>query len=136
MPINPYNTKITNHWQTPPDLYKELNDEFKFTFDPVPLYGDSQKGNDGLTKKWGKRNFVNPPYSDIAPWAKKAREEQLKGNLSVLLIPSRTSTKYFHEWILPYAELRFIEGRVKFMNEKGEIKNRSPWPSMLAIYRP
>ena len=49
-----------------------------------------------------------------------------------MLIPSRTDTKAFHELILPYAEIRFIKGRVKF----GGSKDNAPFASMIVIYRP
>ena len=129
--LNTYSTKLTDQWSTPPELYKQLDSEFHFTFDPCPL---STQYVDGLTKQWGTSNFVNPPYSDIEPWAKKCREEQLKGNLSVLLIPSRTSTHYFHDWILPFAELRFLRGRVKFLNQDGQQQQAAPFASVVCVY--
>jgi site-specific DNA-methyltransferase (adenine-specific) len=130
--LNSYNTKITNEWGTPPELYTQLNNEFSFTFDPCPLGGTV----DGLTIDWGTSNFVNCPYSNVEAWAKKCRGEQLKGNLSVLLIPSRTSTHYFHDWILPFAEVRFIKGRLKFLNQEGKQTQCAPFASLLAIFRP
>jgi len=130
----PYiNKSLTDNWGTPKNLYENLNDEFDFDFDPCPYRNDF----DGLKIDWKKRNFVNPPYSNIKDWAKKCRDEQKKGNLSVLLIPPRTDTKYFHEYIYKYAELRFIKGRLKFQNlEKPKEKPKpAPIPSMLCIFR-
>jgi hypothetical protein len=72
--LNSYNTKITNEWGTPPELYAQLNNEFNFNFDPCPLGGTV----DGLTIPWGTLNFVNCPYSNVEAWAKKCRDEQLK----------------------------------------------------------
>lgn len=130
----PYiNKSLTDHWGTPRDFYNELNDEFHFNFDPCPYQSDF----DGLKIDWKERNFVNPPYSDIKNWSRKCREEQIKGNLSVLLIPPRTDTKYFHEYIYRFAELRFVKGRLKFQNlEKPMEKSKpAPMPSMICIFR-
>lgn len=80
----------------------------------------------------GCRVFCNPPYSQISKWVEKAFEEGHKPNtLVVLLIPSRTDTKYFHDYILHRAEIRYIKGRLKF----GDQKNSAPFPSMIVIFR-
>jgi site-specific DNA-methyltransferase (adenine-specific) len=136
--LNIYNTKVTNHWQTPPDLYNKLNTEFGFSsFDPCPLNRTDSTGNEinGLKQEWVSPCFVNPPYSNIEPWVKKAREQQLKGITSVFLIPSRTSTGYFHEYVLPYAEIRFLRGRVSFLDSKGESKGPAPFPSCACVFK-
>ncbi len=54
-------TRIKNHdnWGTPKDIYDKLDQEFHFDFDPCPMFYKF----DGLTCKWGKSNFINPPYS-------------------------------------------------------------------------
>ena len=133
--LNTYNTKLTNHWMTPPALYDKLNQKFHFSpFDPCPLL---ESNMNGLEVSWGNQGdcvFVNPPYSNIKPWCTKAREEQLKGISSVLLIPSRTSTGYFHDLIQPYAEVRFLRGRVAFLNQEGKSQGPAPFPSMLAVF--
>ena len=89
--------------------------------------------DDGLTQNWGGcRVFCNPPYSQIEKWAAKAFYETKQDNtLVVLLIPARTDTKYFHNYIAGRAEIRFIKGRLKF----GGGKNSAPFPSMLVIFR-
>lgn len=80
----------------------------------------------------GERCFCNPPYSEIAAWVKKAYlESSAPKTVIVLLIPARTDTRYFHEYILHRAEVRFIKGRLKF----GEATNSAPFPSMIVIYR-
>lgn len=80
----------------------------------------------------GYRVFCNPPYGrEIYRWCEKAYKESLKPNtLVVMLIPSRTDTKYFHEFIYPHAEIRFIKGRLKF----GNSENPAPFPSLIAIF--
>lgn len=80
----------------------------------------------------GATVFVNPPYSEIEKWVKKAFYEGHKDNTTVvLLIPSRTDTKYFHNYIYGRSEIRFIKGRLKF----GDSKNSAPFPSMIVIFR-
>lgn len=80
----------------------------------------------------GYRVFCNPPYSNISDWVAKAFYESRKDNtLVVLLIPSRTDTKYFHDYIYQRSEIRFLKGRLKF----GDSKNSAPFPSMVVIFR-
>jgi hypothetical protein len=127
----------SDHWETPEDFYKKLNDEFHFDFDPCPLNANF----DGLTVDWGQSNFVNPPYNrvDKPKFIKKAFEEYKKGKTCVLLIPSATGTKQFHELILPHAEIRFVKGRIAFkgFNTKGEYstKNKGKHDSMIVIFK-
>jgi phage N-6-adenine-methyltransferase len=112
------NLKNSDNWKTPDSLYNELNTEFNFDFDPCPLnIGVVTPDNDGLLVEWGLKNFVNPPYSLKLKTAfvKKAVEFKNKRRVCVLLLPVSTSTKLFHDIILPNAnEIRFIKGRVKF----------------------
>lgn len=76
--------------------------------------------------------FCNPPYSKISEWVKKAYRESFKPDtIIVLLIPARTDTKYFQEYIYHRAEIRFLKGRLHFNNSK----NAAPFPSMIVIYR-
>lgn len=110
------NLNHKDDWKTPKYLYDELNQEFNFDFDPCP-YMHNVKKWDGLKIEWGKRNFVNPPYSRKLKEAfvKKAVLESKKGALCVLLLPVSTSTILFHDYILPNKkEIRFLKGRVKF----------------------
>jgi len=115
------NLDHSDHWATPPHIYNELNNEFNFDFDPCPLRSEF----DGLQIEWGKSNFINPPYSRKLKEAFiiKAIEESKKGKLCVMLLPVSTSTKIFHDFILPNKkEIRFLRGRVKFLGitTKGE----------------
>lgn len=80
----------------------------------------------------GQSVFCNPPYSDIAAWVEKAYREAMHDNtVVVLLIPSRTDTKYFHDFIYHRSEIRFIRGRLKF----GEAVHNASFPSMVVIFR-
>lgn len=125
----------TDKWGTPKYLYDELDAEFNFNFDPCPInwvVGDS----DGLKSEWGSSTFVNPPYSNVKEWIKKAYEEFQKGKTVVMLINSVTDTVAFHKYIYNIAEIRFIKGRLKFINyENPEKVAPSPKPSMIVVFR-
>jgi len=80
----------------------------------------------------GHTVFCNPPYSCIAKWVEKAyREAQQDNTTVVLLIPARTDTRYFHDFIMHRSEIRFIRGRLKFSGHE----NSAPFPSMVVIFR-
>jgi len=83
----------------------------------------------------GGSNFVNPPYSDIARWVEKAWTESMKGKVCVLLTAARTDTVWFHRFCLPYAkEIRFLKGRLRFVDERGVAKSPAPFPSMIVVF--
>jgi len=118
------NLNHKDDWGTPSSFYNDLNKEFDFNFDPCPLNHDIEKW-DGLKVEWKERNFINPPYSQKLKesFVIKAIEESKKGKLCVMLLPVSTSTRLFHDHIVPNkTEIRFIRGRLKFsgINTKGE----------------
>ena len=131
----------TDEWMTPLDLFEKLNREFRFDLDPattpdnplnVPYF--YTKEEDGLKQRWFGRVFLNPPYSQVSEWVKKAYYEcRVKKNceLVVLLIPSRTDTRWWHKYVMKANEIRFIKGRLKF----GNAKNSAPFPSCLVIFK-
>ena len=134
------NLNHKDDWGTPKKIYNELNKEFNFDFDPCPLQHDIEEW-DGLKIEWKERNFINPPYSRTLKEAfiLKAIEESKKGKLCVMLLPVSTSTKVFHEHILPNKkEIRFFKGRIKFsgVNTFGEFVENKPGmrDSMLVIF--
>jgi site-specific DNA-methyltransferase (adenine-specific) len=111
------NLNNIDDWATPDYIYDELNNEFDFNFDPCPLQHDLNKW-DGLIVEWKERNFINPPYSRALKerFVLKAIEESKKGKLCVMLLPVSTSTKIFHNHILPNKkEIRFVFKRIKFI---------------------
>mgnify|MGYP003435884671 CR=1 FL=1 len=136
------NLDHSNNWATPKDFYDKLDQEFNFDFDPCPLnLGMITNENDGLLIKWGNRNYINPPYSRELKekFVIKAKKKKKKGKLCVMLLPVSTSTKLFHDHILPNAkEIRFIKGRIKFLgtNTKGEyVTNKAPMhDSMIIVF--
>lgn len=129
----------TPEWATPQGLFDELNAEFHFNLDPCSTHENAKcekhytKEDDGFSKSWGgQRVFCNPPYGrELPKWVKKCYDESKNGALVVMLIPSRTDTTWFHEYIYHKAEIRFIKGRLKF----GNATNSAPFPSMIVIYR-
>lgn len=124
--------------ETPIEFFDKVNEEFNFDIDvcAIPQTAKCEKyytpDIDALKQEWSGVCWMNPPYGkDIKIWIKKAYEESLKGAIVVCLIPSRTDTTYWHEFIFPYAsEIRFIKGRLKF----GDSKNSAPFPSALVIF--
>ncbi len=131
-------TSNSNEWATPRDFFAELDAEFHFDLDPCSTHKNAKcerhftLEDNGLEQNWGgARVFCNPPYGrEIGKWVKKCYEESLKGALCVMLIPARTDTAYFHDWIYHKAEIRFIRGRLHF----NESKQGAPFPSMVVIF--
>ena len=145
-------SNVNNAWCTPQPFFDELNAEFHFTLDPCATSKSAKCAtyytaeDDGLSQDWGGYTvFCNPPYGrQISKWVKKCHDEGSKSNTTVvLLIPSRTDTRYFHDYILGQAEIRFIKGRLTFWDMDGEkylsgdfkSMTPAPFPSMLAIFR-
>ena len=125
----------SDNWITPPKLYDELNKEFKFNFDPCPITW-KEGDPDGLSIDWGSSTFCNPPYSKVALWIKKAYDEWKKGKKIVMLINAITDTKAFHEYIYNKAELRFIKGRISFIDPNNPTKKQpNVKASMLVIFK-
>lgn len=131
-------TSSTNEWATPRAFFDALNAEFDFTLDPCATPENAKCKdfytieNDGLTQNWGgQRVFCNPPYGrEIKDWVRKCYEESKRAEVVVMLIPARTDTAYFHDYIYHKAkEVRFIRGRLHF-NEAGP----APFPSMVVIF--
>ena len=128
----------SDEWETPQKIFDELNEEFPFNLDPCATDDNHKcdvyytKKDDGLVQNWeGASVFCNPPYSDISRWVEKCFYEGCKDNTTVvMLIPSRTDTKYFHNYIYMRSEIRFIKGRVRFSG-----KDNAPFPSMVVIFR-
>lgn len=153
-------------WSTPEYIFDWLNEEFHFDLDvcanelnhkcnwwfgynknlfidglKVIWMGGSAAHNNGIIvgQEFDKLIcWMNPPYSDPYPWVKKAYEESQKGCTVVCLLPADTSTKWFHEYVLNKAEVRFVQGRIKFVDpETGKDTDNAPkFGSIIAIYGP
>lgn len=132
------------NWCTPQKFFDKLNAEFHFILDVAATKQTAKCANfftpetDGLSQSWdyGGSVFCNPPYGrEIASWVRKAYEESKKTNHPiVLLIPARTDTSYFHDYIYGKAEIRFIRGRLKFTDKDGNGNAPAPFPSMVVVY--
>jgi phage N-6-adenine-methyltransferase len=126
-------------WETPWELFNKLNDEFNFTIDVCAERSNSKLEHffspkeDGLSQSWsGHVCWMNPPYGrEISKWVKKAYEESLRGCTVVCLLPARTDTKWFHDYIYGKAEIRFLKGRLKFVG----AQHSAPFPSMIVVFR-
>lgn len=129
-------------WETPLDFFDKVNKEFNFTLDAaadqtnckVPLF--FSKENSGLENSWGNHVvWLNPPYGEksgsLQDWIKKAYNESLTGATTVMLIPARTNTNWFHDYCLAKGEVRFVRGRLKF----GDAIHGLPQPLCLVIFR-
>jgi site-specific DNA-methyltransferase (adenine-specific) len=128
---------LTDQWATPQALFDEWDAKYKFDLDPAASssnhkcdlwYGldhPDPARRDGLSATWtASAVWLNPPYGrPIGDWAKKAFESELD---TVLLLPVRTDTRWFHTYCKRYP-ITFIRGRVKF----GDSKNSAPFPSMI-----
>ena len=113
-------TNKSDLWKTPKNIYNYFAN--RNYFDPCPCNPQFN----GLEIEWKEKNFVNPPYSKIKQWIKKAIYEKNKGKISVLLIPARTDTKWFRELVINNSNFIFIQGRLHF-----DDKGPAPFPSML-----
>lgn len=125
-------------WTTPIWLFDDLNKKYDFTLDAaasddnhlLPLYFTEEI--DGLKQTWsGHRVFCNPPYSLAPEFIEKAYKERYSAELSLLLVPVRSSNEEWHKYIFPYARsITYINGRLKF----GNSKLGAPFPSCLILF--
>tara|TARA_R100000808_G_scaffold13439_1_gene32601 strand:+ start:2575 stop:3048 length:474 start_codon:yes stop_codon:yes gene_type:complete len=130
----------TGEWATPQEFFDKLDWRFgPFDLDPCASPNNTKCANfyteteDGLSKSWeGHTVFVNPPYGrGIDKWIKKGYEEARKENTRVtMLIPSRTDTKYWHDYVMKADEVYFVRGRLKF----GDSENSAPFPSAVVVF--
>lgn len=136
-------TSLKQYWETPPEIFNPLNDEFNFTLDPCAELHTAKCEKfytiheNGLYQDWSNDVvFCNPPYGKNAKdWIIKSVLESRKGALVVMLLSADTSTKIFHEVIQPNAhEVRFIKGRVKFVMNGKRLEN-APFASMIVIFK-
>lgn len=140
------NTKLvmfsskTGEWSTPQDFFEKLSWRFgPFDLDPCADCTNTKcttffnEDQDGLLQNWeGYTAFVNPPYGrGIDKWIKKGFDEAHKDNTKVvMLVPSRTDTKYWHQYVMKADEVYFVKGRLKF----GDSENSAPFPSAVVVF--
>ncbi|WP_243115148.1 phage N-6-adenine-methyltransferase [Intestinibacillus sp. Marseille-P6563] len=129
----------TDMWETPQDFFDALDQEFHFTLDvcATPENAKCERyytpDDDGLSQPWNGVVWCNPPYGrEIGRWVLAGSIASVAQRTTVvMLLPARTDTRWFHDYILGKAEIRFIRGRLKF----GGSKNSAPFPSMVVIFR-
>ncbi len=131
----------TDLWETPQELFDRLNDGFQFSLDvcATPENAKCEKyytpEMDGLPQPWNGVCWCNPPYGrEIGKWVRRAWEASGVGSTVVMLLPARTDTRWFHDYLYRQrrVELRFLPGRLKFSGSK----NSAPFPSMVVVFRP
>jgi phage N-6-adenine-methyltransferase len=130
-------------WGTPQSFFDKLNKKYKFSLDACATKENSKCErfytieDDGLSKSWENEVvFVNPPYSNVGDWVAKAHYESTHNNATVvMLIPSRTDTKYWHQYIMDSAnKIFFIKGRLKFQNGSTVSTHSAPFPSAVVVF--
>lgn len=125
-------------WETPKDVFDPLYEEFKFTLDVCATDENAKceryftEKEDGLKQDWNGVCWMNPPYGNaIAKWMKKAYDESQKGSEVVCLVPSRTDTKWWHDYAMKADEIRYIRGRIRFVG----AEYPAPFPSAVVVFR-
>lgn len=111
----------TDLWETPQTFFDELNQEFGFTLDACAVPDNAKceryytPEQDGLSQPWDGVVWCNPPYGrEVGKWVRRGLMASENGAIVVMLLPARTDTKWFHDYIYGKAEIRFVRGRLKF----------------------
>lgn len=129
----------TDQWETPYEFFEQLNEVYKFDIDVCADYYNKKCQHffddviDGLSQDWHPKTcWMNPPYGrDIGKWMEKAYKESQLGATVVCLVPSRTDTKWWHNYAMK-GDITFIKGRLKF----GRCKNAAPFPNAVVVFKP
>lgn len=134
-------SSLTDQWATPQGFFDDLNKEFGFTLDACASSWNHKVDNyfdeaqDALKQDWTGVVWMNPPYGrTIKDWMKKAYESYQAGATVVCLIPARTDTAWWHDYAAK-GEVRFIRGRIKFVDNTGNGSNPAPFPSAVVVFR-
>jgi phage N-6-adenine-methyltransferase len=138
-------TSNSDEWETPWWLVNLLAEEFcvhgHFDLDPAATAKNAKgvssfgKELNGLRQEWWGNVFVNPPYSQIEQWTKKCYQEAYNGNATVVLLAAaRPDTRYWWDFSR-HGEVRFIKGRLKFIDPSKDKQTGAPFPSAVVIFR-
>jgi phage N-6-adenine-methyltransferase len=126
-------------WETPQALFDALHAEFGFTLDVCALASNTKcaqyftPADNGLQQSWRGICWCNPPYGAvIGQWVQKAYESAQAGALVVCLLPARVDTRWWHQYVMRAAEIRYMQGRLRF----GGAANSAPFPSAVVIFKP
>lgn len=130
-------TSRTDLYETPQDLFDQLDEEFHFDLDVCALPENAKcdryftPEDDGLMQPWIGTCWMNPPYGrEISRWVEKAYEESLNNATVVCLLPARTDTRWFHNYCIK-GEVRFLKGRLRF----GNCRYTAPFPNMIVVFQ-
>ncbi len=133
----------TDLWETPQDLFDELDREFHFTLDVCAIAENAKcaafysPAEDGLAQPWSGVCWMNPPYGRrISLWVAKAWRSAEEGATVVALLPSRTDTAWWHDYVLK-AVCRPVRGRIRFNDSNGTNRGaRAPFPNVVVVFKP
>ena len=143
-----------NHdWRTPPHIFSELDKEFRFDIDaaasPVNALCDHYwtVDDNSLSIDWSSAIissqgtppvvFVNPPYGrTLSVWVDKIVEQQRKGCTVVAVLMACTDTRWWSTLWEHATEIRFVTGRVRFLNSDGQKQNSAPKGTAIVVFRP
>ncbi len=126
---------------TPPEFFRKMERRYgPFDLDVCALPENAKCARyftpeqDGLKHPWRGRCWCNPPYGKtVGQWVRKAWESSLQGATVVLLLPARTDTRWWHEYVTAYAtKVRFVRGRLTF----GSAAHPAPFPSAVVVFTP
>lgn len=136
---NVHFSSATDLWSTPQKLFDELDNEFHFTLDVCALPENAKceqfygPADNGLLQTWIGTCWMNPPYGRaIGKWVAKAHQEAREGVTVVALLPARTDTQWWHEYVCKASEIRYLRGRLRF----GNATNSAPFPSAVVVFLP
>lgn len=131
-------------WETPQWLFDKLDAEFHFGLDACATPENAKcekfftKEDGGLTQSWAGCGavFVNPPYGrQIHQWIARVWQTARAGITVVMLLPARTDSRWWHDYIMRASEIRFIKGRLRFTDQDGNT-GCAPFPSAVVVFRP
>jgi phage N-6-adenine-methyltransferase len=144
MPVENPAWWTSDEWSTPPDIMTRITLAYgPFDLDPCCRAETAcaprhfTKDVDGLTQPWHGRVYVNPPYSDPTPWITKAiAATGVEGTATrvVMLLPGAIDTAWFHDLVLPRADIVFVRGRIRFLGWNGRPVGSPKQGNMLAIF--
>lgn len=129
-------------WETPQQLFNELHNKYHFDLDAAASHDNAKLPNyytaddDALSQEWQGNVFCNPPYGrQLGKWLAKAWSEYQRDpeRVIVFLIPARTDTSYWHDYIFGRAQVEFLRGRLHFEVD-GQKVGRAPFPSAIVVY--
>ena len=132
-----------DNWRTPPELFNTLHAEFKFDLDAAASAENTlcmsflTEADNALITPWDNDVvWCNPPYTLIGPFVQRAYEQSRDlHNTAVVLIPAYTDPKYWSDYVMNAHEVRFLKGRLSFLNEDGMKKTSARFPSVVVVFK-